>query len=162
MAQRLNKFQTWFSRTETPRWQLFAGGVLLFLAQSLFSYFILISDSRQSVENSVVAEIRLSAIDFQTYAANYVAAVLNDDESAQIARQALMESIISQHSHLDLATQYLSQNELAFAARYREQLRRLSEVVSEIDDPIQLGAFWEITSDVLEARNDFLTAIVNS
>ncbi|MBF9048152.1 hypothetical protein LSUCC0031_13600 [Rhodobacterales bacterium LSUCC0031] len=162
MAQRSNRLQTWFSRTETPRWQLLTGAVVLFVAQSVFSYFLLVSENRQSVENAIVAELRLSAIDFQTYAANYVAAVLENGESAQFARQTLVDSIVSQHSHLDLATQYLSQSEVVLAARYREQLRRLAEVVSEIDDPIQLGEFWKVTSDVIEARNDFLAAIITS
>lgn len=157
-----SKFWRWFSEKETPRWQLLTGAILLFLAQSIFSYFLLVSDQRQTNNAQLEAQIRLSAIDFQSHAANYVAAMIEQRPDLEEVRRTLMDSIVNQYSHLELAENYLSQDERYLAAEYREELQVLLETIPNINDPLELDLFWSSVSDVVESRNQFLNAFQGS
>lgn len=126
-----------------------------FLMELHFRY----ADSNAEIESRFeerLDDIRISAVDFQTYTAAYVSAVLEERSQVSEAKQRLLDNIVEQDAKVQFMQPLLSDNEKEAANEYRRALLELSNLIPVSDDVLEMAPFWEATSDVLVARNDFL------
>lgn len=151
---------------QVPRWQVIAVGVVAFLsscAVNEFNYHRSQNDARvretqQRVE-AKLSEIQRHSVEFQTYAGAFVSSVLDDDESIDETRGALVGNILAQDAAVDISFTILNEDTQVAATSYRAALREMREAIDQVDGVVSMGPFWQAAANLLEARNNLLQAI---
>ncbi len=159
------QFKSWFCDQSVPRWQMLSGATMLLFANSGVSYWIQTRDYSASVEMAAqqevrgrMTEVRLVALDFQTYAANYVGSVVAGKDLS-VAEKSLIENVMRQHSAVELSKGVYTDETLALADEYQRALATFNAVVPRSDDVVEMGPFWQAASMVLVTRDAFLMSL---
>ncbi|MEO0487400.1 MAG: hypothetical protein AAF092_15950 [Pseudomonadota bacterium] len=155
-----------FTTDQVPRWQVFAVGIVAFLASlgvNEFNYQRSLNDAQvreaqQRVEAKLI-EIQRHSVEFQTYAGAFVSAVLDGDAGVEEARDALVGNILAQDAAVDVSFTVLNENTQMAASTYRAALREMREAIDQVDGVVSMGLFWQAAANLLEARNNLLQAI---
>jgi hypothetical protein len=127
---------------------------VLFLAQ----YFVDVGAARRAEVSSRAAEIRMQAMDFQTFMGAYVSAVLDNRDSAE-ARTQLTDNVMRQFSTVELSKTVYAPETETLARKYQESLINFSTTLQKPTDVLTMRPLWEAASDVLVSRDHFLAAI---
>lgn len=157
--------KAWLKSQGSPRWQIISGGIILFLSNAAFSIWMQYSNesaandraAKQEILNRL-AEMRLAAMDFQTYAGAYVGAVLEGGD-INSNEKTLIESIMRQHTAVELSKGLYSQETVASAARYQAALAKFNSIVPKSSSVLEMAPFWEAASEVLLARDEFFRSL---
>lgn len=159
------KRMEWLSSERSPRWQLILGGALVFFLNLGVTYWVQSRDHTASIDmamqqdvRSRLAEMRLAAVDFQTYAGAYVGAVL-DNQDLQTSQQMLIENVMRQYSAIGLSEAIYSSETYVKANVYRDALAEFNTAVSAADGVLEMAPFWDAASRVLHARDEFLQSL---
>ena len=152
----------WLTSTENPRWALISGAVGIFALSLGGDFFLDEVGARRSEIESQVDSIRLTATDFDVFAANYVAAILDSSSEIPDKRRALLDAVTRQHSQVSLLLSEFEGPVRDSALRYQKALTDLHAEIQEVDEVLELGGFWEHAAGVIEARNAFINQLDSS
>lgn len=157
--------KNWLSDQSVPRWQLLTGATLVLAANFFISVWLQSVDHRASLElaeqqevRDRMTEIRLTAVDFQTFAADYVSAVIAGNDLS-VPEKALIENVMRQHSVVELSRSIYGRKTLDQAAEYQEALTAFNMIVPKSHDIVEMAPFWQAASRVLTARDAFLMSL---
>ncbi|WP_188790825.1 hypothetical protein [Salipiger pallidus] len=136
------------------------------MATSAFNIFLQSRDHRHAGDLARTEllkersqEVRNAAYDFQTFAAAYVSAVIEDEDGVHEARRRLMDNVLSQHSTVEMAQGVFSKDVVSAAAGYKSALLEFSTALADANTILEMRPFWEAASDVLVERQKLMDAI---
>ena len=100
--------------------------------------------------------IRLHAVEFQTYAAAFVSAVLAKNADLEKHKRRLKENLNAQYATADVFTHPFDKETTKAAVEFQSRLQVMIKAVNQTQDVLTMKNFWEAASDLLVARNLFL------
>lgn len=103
--------------------------------------------------------IRLHAMEFQTYAAAFVTAVLKKSADLQKHRQRLKDNINSQYAAADVFARSFNHETSQAVVEFQDRLDKMRIAVDQVQDVLTMRNFWEAASDLLVARNALLDRV---
>lgn len=155
----------WCSSHHVPRWQMLAGGALVLLLNAGLTVWIQSREHQASIELAArqevlnrMTEVRMIAVDFQTYAANYVSAVIAG-KGLPKSEEALIENVMRQHSAIELSKSIYMPETISYAREYQSALAAFNSIIPKSNDVMRMGQFWQAASRVLVSRDAFLKAL---
>jgi len=162
----MNQIRKFFTTDQVPRWQVFAVGIVAFLASLIVNEYNYqrslndteIREAQQRVEEKLL-EIQRHSVEFQTYAGAFVSAILDGEEGVSGARSALIGNILAQDAAVDVSFTILNEATQQAATNYRAALRDMRDAVDQVDGVVSMGLFWQAAANLSEARNSLLQAI---
>lgn len=156
----MNYLRDWLRAETTSRGWMVAGAVAVIIVNTLISggmwYLQVKVDNDRAVTELVQKrseEIRLAALDFQTFAAAYAAAVVDGADDIPQARARLLENVMRQYSTIDMIESLLPAAAREPVVGYKSALAEFSSVITDTDDVLRMRPFWEGAAQVLTARD---------
>ena len=156
----MKRFWKFLSSTNTPRWSIILGGVLV-MAFSLgenhlfFRQYVeyeQVASERQRIVDRV-REIEKRSIDFQTYAGAFVSAILEESTELEERRRRLEENILAQDAAVGVSMEIFDSGTSHAVAEYRAGLRNMKNALHASHDVVTLSKFWKAASDLLVVRD---------
>ncbi|MCR9145826.1 MAG: hypothetical protein NXH74_01355 [Rhodobacteraceae bacterium] len=162
----MSRFKQFFTTDQVPRWQVFAVGIIAFLASlgvNEWNYQRSLHDTnvreeQQRVEAKLI-EIQRHSVEFQTYAGAFVSAVLDSSSQVEGARDELIGNILAQDAAVDVSFTVFNGSTQEAVSEYRAALRQMRTAIDQVDGVVSMGPFWQAAANLLEARNNLLEAI---
>lgn len=162
----MSRIKQFFTTDQVPRWQVFAVGIIAFLASlgvnelnyQRSMHNAEVREEQQRVEAKLF-EIQRHSVEFQTYAGAFVSAVLDNSSQVQGAREELIGNILAQDAAVDVSFTVFNENTQEAVSEYRIALRQMRNAIDQVDGVVSMGAFWQAAANLLESRNNLLEAI---
>ena len=162
----MNWIRNFLTTDQVPRWQVFAVGVVAFIASLLvneLNYQRSVNDANvreaQQRTQARLLEVQRHSVEFQTYAGAFVSAVLDGKEDFEEERQRLIGNILAQDAAVELSFSVLGERDSVAVSEFRSALRKMRDEVENVGDVVSMGPFWEAAANLLDARNQLLQTI---
>lgn len=158
----------WITSNETNNLTVITGGAIVFVLNLVISLVLQHYDQVHSeklaynqLKQVRSTEIRSAAVDFQTFAAAYVSAVLESESDIPKARERLVESTMQQYATIDLSEALFSNEAQEAAKIYKNALAKFNTTLASANTVTEMRPFWESASDVLVARDNLIRSLDN-
>lgn len=151
------------SERGTPRWILVLGWVVAVGIPIWVSYDIFEAEvgQRNVLEEQKridfqVREFQRHSVEFQTYAAAFVSAILDESAEVGVRREQVIDNILEQYATINVFVGELDEVAVLAMENYRSRLKEMKIAVESAHDVLSLSGFWAAASDLLVARNEML------
>lgn len=153
MANKLAAVAAWLNATETPRWAIAAGGVIMAGLTLLGTYAV---ESRISDQQARAAEIdvlRSSMVDFQVFASAFATEMLTENKVSTNTRSRLIENLNQQFALIRQLDDDVSREAVTELDNYKKTVLQMAEAVNKTTDVLSMAEFWSVASDLTLAKN---------
>lgn len=153
MANKLGVILAWLNETETPRWAIAAGGIIM-AGLTLFGTYAV--ESRISDRQARAAEIdvlRSSMVDFQVFASAFATEMLTENKVSTNTRSRLIENLNQQFALIRQLDDDVSQEAVTELDNYKKTVLLMAEAVNKTTDVMSMTDFWSTASDLTLAKN---------